>query len=383
MNAARRAKLAALADLHDMWVTKNTEAASAAFDPKGRPAKSVYNQHHVDLDADGAAQDRYAAGAARVLAAAGDQTAAYATPGAALARGNWIKPPNQSASVHEFCRNPLHPGPCKGWKQAKAAGRDTSVAHPDIAPPQRTRPKKAVSAGPGLAALVRSPVVSRRRLGGGMMGETDLVEFADGRKAVRKTFERSRDVRDPIEQADAEQLAVLVSRAAGVRAPEVVRTKRDEIHMEHIEGTTGADVVPWGESVPAGLPETDEGRLLGLVDALVANTDRNAGNYILNPDGSLKAGIDHGSAFDTDEVMNYRLLEANPFSSHYVRAEADGSVWAPVNDMSKADMSMIRDRLQALRGDFQDLDRLGWWESMMRRMDVLSAAATGERNRLS
>jgi hypothetical protein len=40
---------------------------------------------------------------------------------------------------HEFCRAPLHPGPCKGWKAALEAGRDHTVTHHDLIPAIRTR----------------------------------------------------------------------------------------------------------------------------------------------------------------------------------------------------------------------------------------------------
>lgn len=48
--------------------------------------------------------------------------------------------------LHEFCRTPLHPGPCKGWKKAKAAGLDTSIMHADLVSPRRPRKKKAAPA---------------------------------------------------------------------------------------------------------------------------------------------------------------------------------------------------------------------------------------------
>lgn len=60
----------AVADAHDGWVAGNLDAP---FDPAGRPDDSVYNQHYVDLDADGAAQDAYADQVAAVM---GAQTAA-------------------------------------------------------------------------------------------------------------------------------------------------------------------------------------------------------------------------------------------------------------------------------------------------------------------
>lgn len=61
----RVARLTALTDLHDQWVAANAD--SAGFDPKGRPKKSDYNIHHVDLDADPTAAAEFAAAAAKLF----------------------------------------------------------------------------------------------------------------------------------------------------------------------------------------------------------------------------------------------------------------------------------------------------------------------------
>src|SRR5688572_7073446 len=59
MSAERRQKLIALGELHDRWVADNLASAGKAFDPSGRKDGSDYNQHHIDVDADGAAQDEF------------------------------------------------------------------------------------------------------------------------------------------------------------------------------------------------------------------------------------------------------------------------------------------------------------------------------------
>lgn len=50
MTPERRAKLLALAELHDGWVAPKLE--STPFDPGNRPGSKDYGQHYVDLDAD-------------------------------------------------------------------------------------------------------------------------------------------------------------------------------------------------------------------------------------------------------------------------------------------------------------------------------------------
>jgi hypothetical protein len=64
-NQERIDHLNALATLHDEWVAANADGAG--FDPKGRPARSDYNIHHVDLDATPEAADDFAAKAAALL----------------------------------------------------------------------------------------------------------------------------------------------------------------------------------------------------------------------------------------------------------------------------------------------------------------------------
>lgn len=61
----------ALGELHAEWVADNLEAASRNFDPSGRKEGSDYNQHHVDLDADGDAQDRFFDEAMRIMGVSG------------------------------------------------------------------------------------------------------------------------------------------------------------------------------------------------------------------------------------------------------------------------------------------------------------------------
>lgn len=50
MTPERRAKLLALAEVHDAWV--QSKLASVPFDPASRPGSEDYNQHYVDLDGD-------------------------------------------------------------------------------------------------------------------------------------------------------------------------------------------------------------------------------------------------------------------------------------------------------------------------------------------
>jgi hypothetical protein len=69
----RVAKLNALADLHDQWVAESAD--SAGFYPKGRPPKSDYNIHHVDLDPDPKAGAQFHAEAMHLIQGGGKAAA--------------------------------------------------------------------------------------------------------------------------------------------------------------------------------------------------------------------------------------------------------------------------------------------------------------------
>jgi len=69
VNPARAAKLRAIRDTHDAWVDSNAEAAGARFNPAAHPKPdSDYNQHNVDIDADGEQLDAFADAVAQALA---------------------------------------------------------------------------------------------------------------------------------------------------------------------------------------------------------------------------------------------------------------------------------------------------------------------------
>jgi SPP1 gp7 family putative phage head morphogenesis protein len=231
-----------------------------------------------------------------------------------------------------------------------------------------------------IARTVATPQAGSRPLGTGMLGDVRLVTYENGQVLVRKRYgARAEGVRTGglKAQTDAEQLAPLVIRAVGSRAPAVLRTGAHELHMTHVDGKLGDELVPWGQSVPPHIVNSDDGRLIGLADSLMAHNDRNPGNWVRATDGRLW-GIDHGFAFEPG--ISTPLLRGNEFATHFL---GDTRGWAKTNDMSPADMAVIRTRLEALRPDFEHIGRLGWWQAMMKRMDRLSSAASGTRSRLT
>ncbi|MEU7590611.1 hypothetical protein AB0A95_30515 [Micromonospora sp. NPDC049230] len=243
-------------------------------------------------------------------------------------------------------------------------------------------------AGEQLAASVATGVVDEMTLGGGATATVELVTFHDGNMAVRKT---AKDLpgRTGVEQQDAEELGALAMAAFGVRTPAIHRGGPTEVYAQYVEAGTGAEA--WANEGPAaGLTLTDEtaatdaGRLMGLADAVLGNVDRNAGNWMLDDADGTLIGIDHGDAFRWP-IANPIGPQRHPvgFMRHYVTLDAElESAWGD-HDISPADIAEARARLVALRPEFERLDRAGWHDNALARLDEIGAHASGERNRLA
>ena len=83
-------------------------------------------------------------------------------------------------------------------------------------------------------------------------------------------------------------------------------------------------------------------------------------------------GIDHALSWTAgfDEAVDGSAPKppavVGAFADHYL--SSDRHDWASTNDMSPDDMRTIRSRLEAVRADFELLDRAYWWNSMMARL---------------
>lgn len=120
-----------------------------------------------------------------------DQTAAYA--------------------AHEFCRNPLHPGPCKGWKGTKAAattGPAAAVktpAKPKAAPAAKAVPAPAetpAAGKPKIASVMTSGrkvtpehIAAAEKIYGGTFGGITVANISV-KEAGRKHFQVEGDLLD-------------------------------------------------------------------------------------------------------------------------------------------------------------------------------------------
>lgn len=215
-----------------------------------------------------------------------------------------------------------------------------------------------------LVDLARETPVDVTPLPGGITSRVEQLTYSDGSRAVLKDYSRQGQLAAKI-YTDSEDLSADVLRVVGVRHPDVVRLSDDKILMDFVEGRQGGAT---GElKAPAAIVESDEGRRLGLADALLGHRDRGGGNWIISPDGHIIA-IDNGAAFE----HGAQAAAGNPFASfilgknHWVdRIELPADV----------DLAEIRRGLESLRSKFVDLGRTRNFDEMISRLDEIERRA--------
>jgi len=218
-------------------------------------------------------------------------------------------------------------------------------------------------------------VSSEEPLAGGAVGDTRLRVYDDGSKTVWK---RAPDYASASgqHQADAEELSSLVAQSLGLRAPAVVRADNRTVHMAFVDGANTTAELDGDDD----LPDSDAGRMMGLLDLLISNNDRNTGNVLVPNDGGSIVPIDHGLAFRNlgDPSKPGRSLGSpytRPFYAVWNQSLID-------NDLTPADVAEIRTRLTRQKAEFDRLNRTDWFDHMLARLDAIEPYAKGTTSRL-
>jgi hypothetical protein len=223
----------------------------------------------------------------------------------------------------------------------------------------------------------------RRPILGGSSAATLAVTASDGTRLVHKTAEEWTD--DPDEQAasirgqaDAEHLASLLGRTIGAPVVPVYRDSAEAVWMPFLPGAPIGDINSSSEVTQ--LVAGRDGVLIGLLDHLIANGDRNSGNIMVH-NGRI-TGIDHGFAWG-DFFLSQSLPVANDENGsqpawHFTR---DGE-WVD-NPLTGRDITTLRQRLQALRPDFELLGRTTWLDYSLRILEQLSRHARGTEDQIA
>lgn len=248
---------------------------------------------------------------------------------------------------------------------------DASVMTPGFERlPAAERIRRAVTTG----------VVSQERLHGGSSADVFRVTYSDGTQVVQKTPKGVQRLVLPgdVEAADAEEIVGHVAELLGFRDAGVVRVTETTTAALFVEGRPGAALRPDEKAEVYGSPQASK---VTLLDLLVDNFDRNTGNWIKRPDGSI-AVIDHGLAFKFSHVSPLTTVgDSAPPDDDAARAAITalgprfGQNFAGVHP---DDVDSLRTRLEALRGEFERLGRVEWHERMMRRFERILELFDGE-----
>lgn len=159
-----------------------------------------------------------------------------------------------AAALHEFCRTPLHPGPCEGWKLAQAAGRDHTIRHDDLVAERRARKRTAKPKMPMAAAAAVSSSEIPAPDGAGVQHEPlpipDHVPAPPGVVAAR---ERQANIDHARNRADL--LAELEEVALLNEAPPDVIVHRAEQTARRLGITDAPEFAPVLEAARSGDPD--------------------------------------------------------------------------------------------------------------------------------
>lgn len=198
-------------------------------------------------------------------------------------------------------------------------------------------------------------------LEGGISAKVTLRTYPDGTRVVRK--EHHPDISGKV-AADAEELAAPVLDAFGAPAAAVRRVDDHTIDMEFVPGEQG------GKSgdlkAPADVVESSMGRRLGLADAALGHRDRNGGGWMKTNDGGIVA-IDNGNAFE----YGPHAAHGNPFVGYLMT----GSQWKSGTEVDRSELAEARQRVEALRPEFERLGRVRWHDEMLARLDSIERNA--------
>jgi hypothetical protein len=244
---------------------------------------------------------------------------------------------------------------------------------------ERTRSARAVlrDTVADARAAERAGTLRWDKLYGGQSAATRVAILPDGRRLVHKAGASWEDPEDARQYADAEHLAALVGQTLDVATPAVQKDGLTAVWMEWAPGDTIGAMEDQGRLDEwRRLLDSRAGRLVGLLDALIGNADRNPGNLIVGPDGRLRP-IDHGFAWGYEAGPDQLggLFRDRPLQ-FYVRRGEPVNEWI-ANPLTGGDVAEVRRRLELLRPQFDRLGRADWLTKSLDALDQLARHATG------
>ncbi|MFG1956435.1 amidoligase family protein [Nonomuraea sp. NPDC049028] len=228
-------------------------------------------------------------------------------------------------------------------------------------------PRAGVPAAPeSLRAAIDAEEATHVPIRGGSDGKVDIITLDDVPQAIRK------EMHGRVERPA--RIEVVVSQVGQAIGANVARVMLDP----YAKGAVLADFIDASGAhevahVLSGFKGRRDAILIGLLDVLTANSDRAARNLMLTDDGRFFA-IDHARSFDGDRITMHR---DQPFASNFIRRRPDGLFGWVDNPLTRQDVDLITERLQALRPEFERHGLHAEYEVMMDRLYQVADHATG------
>ena len=230
-------------------------------------------------------------------------------------------------------------------------------------------------------------------LRGGSMGKTRLMHDPESeRHVVHKKQDRGNMALD-LHGARAEVAASWVGQAVELPAPTAILdpdAPNDSVYMQYVVGDVAASSLrtdlSQGFFPTQARADSDDGLRMGLMDALMVNSDRHPGNWLMSGIGRL-VPIDHGESFESysrensdGEILPKRSFRHAGFTPPFVDfSSPDGTQWKQSNPLHPDDVPVLRARLEALQPRFAQLGFGYQHAEMMRRFEAIAKRARGTR----
>lgn len=251
---------------------------------------------------------------------------------------------------HLFCLNPLHPGPCAGWKKAKAAGLDHTMAHPDLAPKRRRKaadkpapPKPRARREPKATvdARIRQGLIDDSRSASDVIGELEerailneerdpnVLQRALMQIAARNRIEQDEsieqlidtagwgDTRDLVHAMRAAAARFGLERIGGIEGRPLQKVSFNPKEHDAIDGRprVGQKV----QVVRPGFYATINGEKVLLSKAKVEATDPDA------PRSAVGADVDWEARLASGIVRTHQMSNSDNYSKVELVTFGDGS----------------------------------------------------------
>lgn len=196
----------------------------------------------------------------------------------------------------------------------------------------------------------------------GAMGDTAIYRLPSGEEVIYKRQEAEDWAGDPGIYNDAEALSSLVAHAIGAPMPAIIKTDQTHLLEQKAPGVTfsrysnqvyeGSGKYADVTAAKERLYHSHRGQLIGYLDYMTGNKDRNDGNWMVD-ENEEPTGIDMGLAeFDGDGSYSDFWHHESDTGSHFAELpRKEVQAWGP--------------KLESLRPAFDRMGRSDWYVNLM------------------